>query len=161
MVIVAQLVRAPGCGPGGRGFESLLSPHFFCLDSSNDAFFPLVSSPLTVQKQHKKTGFVSALSSGKKINRLHFLIKVTPKIYSLLCLLFSRAGNHLSRAHAAKEIRIGFPERPENQSLLFWGLTFNRPYFSDEEAIKSRLQMPAKDSVQQFLAVDQHRTNTA
>ncbi len=29
VVIVAQLVRAPGCGPGGRGFESPLSPHFF------------------------------------------------------------------------------------------------------------------------------------
>jgi hypothetical protein len=28
MVSVAQLVRAPGCGPGGRGFESLHSPHF-------------------------------------------------------------------------------------------------------------------------------------
>ena len=24
---VAQLVRAPGCGPGGRGFESPRSPH--------------------------------------------------------------------------------------------------------------------------------------
>ena len=144
-----------------EGSSPFYHPIFFCLDSSNDAFFPLVSSPLTVQKQHKKTGFVSATFKWKKINRLHFLIKVTPKIYSLLCLLFSRAGNHLSRAHAAKEIRIGFPERPENQSLLFWGLTFNRPYFSDEEAIKSRLQMPAKDSVQQFLAVDQHRKNTA
>ena len=32
MVDVAQLVRAPGCGPGGRGFESLHSPHFFCLE---------------------------------------------------------------------------------------------------------------------------------
>lgn len=29
MVIVAQLVRAPGCGPGGRGFESPHSPMFF------------------------------------------------------------------------------------------------------------------------------------
>ncbi len=28
MVDVAQLVRAPGCGPGGRGFESHLSPHY-------------------------------------------------------------------------------------------------------------------------------------
>ena len=26
MVGVAQLVRAPGCGPGGRGFKSHLSP---------------------------------------------------------------------------------------------------------------------------------------
>ena len=27
MVDVAQLVRAPGCGPGGRGFDPLHSPH--------------------------------------------------------------------------------------------------------------------------------------
>ena len=27
MVDIAQLVRAPGCGPGGRGFESHYSPH--------------------------------------------------------------------------------------------------------------------------------------
>ena len=33
MVVVAQLVRAPGCGPGGRRFESVLPPHFFCQDS--------------------------------------------------------------------------------------------------------------------------------
>ena len=31
MVDVAQLVRAPGCGPGGRGFESHLSPHFLLI----------------------------------------------------------------------------------------------------------------------------------
>ena len=28
MVGVAQLARAPGCGPGGRGFESRLSPFY-------------------------------------------------------------------------------------------------------------------------------------
>ncbi len=27
MAIVAQLVRAPVCGTGGRGFETPLSPH--------------------------------------------------------------------------------------------------------------------------------------
>ncbi len=29
MVDVAQLVRAPVCGTGGRGFESHLPPHYF------------------------------------------------------------------------------------------------------------------------------------
>ena len=28
MVVVAQLVRAPGCGPGGRRFETDLPPQF-------------------------------------------------------------------------------------------------------------------------------------
>ena len=31
MVGIAQLVRVPGCGPGGRGFEPHYSPHFFLL----------------------------------------------------------------------------------------------------------------------------------
>ncbi len=45
MAAVAQLVRAPGCGPGGRGFESLqppfwvgllgLAPAFLASDQSN------------------------------------------------------------------------------------------------------------------------------
>src|SRR5215470_7584320 len=29
MAVVAQLVRAPGCGPGGWGFESPRSPQFW------------------------------------------------------------------------------------------------------------------------------------
>ncbi len=28
MVVVAQLVRAPGCGPGGRRFEPGLPPFY-------------------------------------------------------------------------------------------------------------------------------------
>ena len=28
MVDIVQLARAPGCGPGGRGFESHYPPHF-------------------------------------------------------------------------------------------------------------------------------------
>ena len=34
MVGVAQLVRVPGCGPGGRGFEPLHSPHFLHLNNA-------------------------------------------------------------------------------------------------------------------------------
>ena len=30
LVGVAQLVRAPGCGPGGRGFETPRPPQFGC-----------------------------------------------------------------------------------------------------------------------------------
>ena len=38
MVSVAQLVRAPGCGPGGRGFESHRPPHKNALARAS-AFF--------------------------------------------------------------------------------------------------------------------------
>ena len=33
MELVAQLVRAPGCGPGGRGFEPHWAPSFYLLFS--------------------------------------------------------------------------------------------------------------------------------
>ena len=39
MVGVAQLVRAPGCGPGGRRFKSGFSPHFFPLKTGLSLFF--------------------------------------------------------------------------------------------------------------------------
>ena len=38
MVSIAQLVRAPGCGPGGRGFESHYPPQKKALASAS-AFF--------------------------------------------------------------------------------------------------------------------------
>lgn len=38
MVIVAQLVRAPDCGSGGRRFEPDLSPHLNA-DVGTSAFF--------------------------------------------------------------------------------------------------------------------------
>jgi hypothetical protein len=38
MVDVAQLVRAPDCGSGGRGFKSPHSP-FFCAACEEAAFF--------------------------------------------------------------------------------------------------------------------------
>ena len=42
MELVAQLVRAPGCGPGGRGFESHQAPFYF-------DFFDMLRSSSLVQ----------------------------------------------------------------------------------------------------------------
>ncbi len=48
MVVVAQLVRAPGCGSGGRGFETHLPPkvkplrfsgRFFCFTEALKTLF--------------------------------------------------------------------------------------------------------------------------
>ena len=41
MVDVAQLVRAPVCGTGGRGFKSRHPPHIKCLELFG--IFPLIS----------------------------------------------------------------------------------------------------------------------
>ena len=41
MVGIAQLVRAPGCGPGGHGFDPHYSPHEksdFCLPDKGRFF---------------------------------------------------------------------------------------------------------------------------
>lgn len=37
--IVAQLVRAPDCGSGGRGFETRLSPQVLKVDANRPFFF--------------------------------------------------------------------------------------------------------------------------
>ena len=49
MVVVAQLVGAPGCGPGGRRFKSGLPPQFLFLRPSSPlirAFFIFTQNPL-------------------------------------------------------------------------------------------------------------------
>lgn len=48
MVDVAQLGRAPGCGPGGRGFKSLRSPHKTM--NTNIPFIIIISGPSGVGK---------------------------------------------------------------------------------------------------------------
>ena len=44
MVVVAQLVRAPGCGSGGRRFDSDLPPHYKKADSFLNRLFAFIMS---------------------------------------------------------------------------------------------------------------------
>lgn len=54
MVIVAQLVRAPVCGSGGRGFESHLSPIVgFCENGVPLLFFYNIGRPFKGQDQNQ------------------------------------------------------------------------------------------------------------
>ncbi len=48
MVGVAQLVRAPDCGSGGRGFESLHPPQFSRLQNGENVYnaFSCLDGPL-------------------------------------------------------------------------------------------------------------------
>ena len=54
VVVVAQLVRAPGCGPGGRRFESVLPPHFFAIIPEGDTALPDFFCPESVTFRLKK-----------------------------------------------------------------------------------------------------------
>lgn len=40
VAIIAQLVRAPVCGTGGRGFEPHWSPHFFSFQAERGPAWP-------------------------------------------------------------------------------------------------------------------------
>ena len=69
VVGVAQLVRAPGCGPGGRGFDSLHSPHFlpfFFSTLSTNAYlhFPVLTP---VQSRHYALDTKVKKNSGARI----------------------------------------------------------------------------------------------
>ena len=52
MVDIAQLVSVPGCGPGGRGFESHYSPHNerYSAKSSYSSILTKISSDSNGQK---------------------------------------------------------------------------------------------------------------
>ena len=81
MVIVAQLVRAPDCGSGGRGFETHLSPKgkavkrmlhgFFCTPKSPDA---RIEGDFGVQKKPDRDsdrGFILEDHVPKRVVRQH------------------------------------------------------------------------------------------
>ena len=82
MVAVAQLVRAAGCGPAGRGFESLRSPIFEALLAQLDRALDFGSSgwgfdSLRGHNNLKKSAYYAG-----------FLISMCSKKYQteLLCL---------------------------------------------------------------------------
>ena len=52
MVGIAQLVRAPGCGPGGHGFEPHYSPQKKALAFASAFYFMSLSSEYSDEKQH-------------------------------------------------------------------------------------------------------------
>ena len=51
MVVVAQLVRVPGCGPGGRGFDSHQPPHLKTLRKAKSALRILISKTILGRRQ--------------------------------------------------------------------------------------------------------------
>ena len=98
MVGVAQLVRAPGCGPGGRGFDSHLSPHkkpitfvigFFLVMSYNRHRFNSVGIYTSVfARRNADLTDKCAVESAKGIEADAFGYFR----YGLVCLLQSAAG---------------------------------------------------------------------
>ena len=63
MVGIAQLVRAPGCGPGGHRFESDYPPHLFFKTASFKLAFILIT-PFGVQPSGKATDFDSVIAGS-------------------------------------------------------------------------------------------------
>lgn len=54
MADVAQLVRAPGCGSGGRGFETRRLPHnsLLVIQIQEADFFKKITASLENQSKH-------------------------------------------------------------------------------------------------------------
>ena len=63
MVAVAQLVRVPGCGPGGRGFESHQPPHLKTLRKA-DALRILISQKILGRRQAVRHGTLTPALAG-------------------------------------------------------------------------------------------------
>ena len=88
MVDVAQLVRAPVCGTGGRGFKSRHPPHTQLLDPSNNSwkgFLYIISSFLSFKSRFANikfkifrfcSGCEPANSSGRRENKFTARAKV-------------------------------------------------------------------------------------
>ena len=64
MVSVAQLVRAPGCGPGGRGFESHCPPHIKSAFERKRIFVFIIHFSLLTIHQFPFDDFILLINFG-------------------------------------------------------------------------------------------------
>ena len=71
MVVVAQLVRVPGCGPGGRGFDSHQPPHLKTSTQSIFALRILISEYIGASSSGKTTDFDSVIRWFKSSRPSH------------------------------------------------------------------------------------------
>ena len=82
MVVVAQLVRAPVCGSGGRGFESHLPPRikarYFCI-----GLFCLISFRHAIDR---KTHITKTLNSIAGHTLCYFNLNKTSRYYLCFCV---------------------------------------------------------------------------
>ena len=69
MAGVAQQVRAPGCGPGGRGFEPLFSPHF-TKDRSPKRLWSFLRLNLVKNQEMPQVHLYLSISSGYQFQDL-------------------------------------------------------------------------------------------
>ena len=83
MVDVAQLVRAPVCGTGGRGFKSRHPPHIKCLELfgifpliSKHFLFPSAESPNSARYFVLRKVFLYATVSAKIPNSARYFGRI-------------------------------------------------------------------------------------
>ena len=79
MVVVAQLVRAPGCGPGGRRFETDLPPS---LKKGLRKVFPFfILFRVQYGVQHTITYSLSRTLTGNTLKRLFSFLNIGIALY--------------------------------------------------------------------------------
>ena len=118
MVVVAQLVRAPGCGPGGRGFETHLPPRITKGLRNASPFLCLIGNAYRLHL----TYFISKLSGADlKESKPHpEIFKNAAKASGFLpseCMVIEDSTNGITAAKAAGIYCVGYNSvHSKNQS---------------------------------------------
>ena len=98
MVGLAQLVRASGCGPEGRGFESHNSPHVVAgYDSSRRFFFQIPLGCYIASEFLKGLPFAALILDGiLYVGSAYeiFLLRCVP-VYAFCILIMSKLRDNM------------------------------------------------------------------